>query len=237
VKNIFLMSCLFIITVPSYLCAAEGEYVREFSNDENLTEQEQLLSLAEETKEIMQDARWAMIEATSRFLKKQISAQECEDILYEHSGIMASVQKDLKQSLHSIIAESGNEQVQGNMPQEGYMTRIKRSLMAWYGYEVTPEQKKSRQELDILIQQKEIIQHDYELVVLEEITADQKEMLKARYANVIAKIDNEIYQKQVAIGSRWSLLKKAIVAGMVTSAATVAGLLFTNNWWGTVENK
>ena len=234
-KKVFLIACLFLINV-SYLCAAEGEYVREFSNDENLTEQEQLLSLAEESEGIIEEARWAMIEATSRFLKKQINAQECEDILYEHSGIMASVQQDLKQNLHAIIAENGNEQIKENMPQEGYLARMRRSLMAWYGYEVTSEQKKFRQELDILIQQKEILQHDYDLIVLEEITPEQKEKLKARYANVIARIDNEIYQKRIAIGSRWSLLKKAIVAGMVASAATVAGLLFTNKWWG-VENK
>ena len=105
--------------------------------------------------------------------------------------------------------------------------------MAWSGYEVTDEQKKARRDLDILVRQKDIVKDIQDLVRLDpKFSSDEKDLLKKTYQEVIERIDNEISQQQISINDKWSLLKKAAIAIGAAAAATVAGLLFSNRWYG-----
>ena len=165
--------------------------------------------------------------------KQAMIKKDFEKIIYDKSRLMVVAEEGLKYIIDKTISKSEPTDIQ-----EGYMAQIRRSLMAWYGYEVTEEQKKARQHIDSLTIQKKVIQDWYDLIILDDtLEASEKNILKERYKAVLARIDNEIDQQQVIITGRWNLLKKAAVAIGAAAAATVTGLLFTYSSWFGAESR
>lgn len=240
-KNISLMTCLFLIISASINFASQVERARNLIRQKkniitgNTTKTVEFLDANQriiltdavnEANKKISDARLAMGNAQSQFLAGEITADEFDEIIYEQSANIVSEEESLKNSIDEIAFGRNIAQVS-----KDYWSYMRRSFMAWSGYEVTEEQKKARQDFDILLQQKKIVQDESDLVGLDNtLEATQKNILKERYKAVMNRIDNEISQQQVAITSKWSLFKKAAIAIGAAAAATVAGLLFSNRF-------
>jgi len=177
----------------------------------------------------LDEARSRMVMAQSNFINRKITAKEFKNTVYDASKIIAREEERIN-----------NEDIpikkQKNRSSDSYASSIKKAIMAWSGYEVTEEQKKVRQDFDILMRQRTTVEDAEGLVKLYEYREVEEKVLNKQYDEIIARINKDIYQQQAAIGNRWSLLKTAVIAIGVAAAATVAGLLFTNKIW-LVENK
>src|SRR5438132_8677242 len=64
--------------------------------------------------------------------KQAMIKKDFEKIIYDKSRLMVVAEEGLKYIIDKTISKSEPTDIQ-----EGYMAQIRRSLMAWYGYEVT----------------------------------------------------------------------------------------------------
>jgi len=187
---------LLVVTLQQTNCMSQVDRAIILSSYTATPEQGQLLvKAAAQAQETIDKAMLTAIMAQSSFLAKQITAQEYDTTIIEQSSVIAKTEYDLKNFVQATIASKEVKDL-----------------------------KLPDQTADILSRQKQIIKDNYELALLDEdLSADQKALLKERYENVVAQIEGTTHP--------W---RKTII-GVLAATGIIAGLVLIKSWF-TSEN-